>query len=84
MALITYVSAVVAISVALQLLYSKYKAYRLQQLPHIPTVKFEENDTQSHYITSSRELMLKGYEQVLLSMSALVSANIPANEAKVQ
>jgi hypothetical protein len=72
MAFITYVFVVVIVSLAVQLLYSRYKAYKLQQLPHIPTVKFENDDTQGHYITSSRELMLKGYEQVLLAEPVFV------------
>jgi hypothetical protein len=65
MALLTiYLALAVTVGLLLQNYFSR-RALRLAKLlPHIPLVKFDENDTQERYISSTREVMHKGYLQV--------------------
>ncbi|RDL40499.1 uncharacterized protein BP5553_00478 [Venustampulla echinocandica] len=63
MAWLTYLSFVVVAGLVLQNFISRRASRRQRELPHIPLVKFDENDTLERYISSTRELMHKGYLQ---------------------
>lgn len=66
MAIITLFTVAAAVALLLQFLYSMYKARQLQRLLDIPSVTFEHDDTQARYITSTKDILHRGYVQVVL------------------
>ncbi|KAE8373290.1 cytochrome P450 [Aspergillus bertholletiae] len=58
MAWIAYLSALVAIGIFVRSLIARREDSKLS---HIPLVKFDENDTQERYITSTRDILHQGY-----------------------
>lgn len=61
---LTYLSFFLAIGLVLHNFISRRALRRQRELPHIPLVKFDENDTLERYISSTREIMHKGYLEV--------------------
>jgi hypothetical protein len=64
MAYISHLAIAVVLGLVLHRLYSEHKARQLQRLLHIPDVKFDHDDTQAHYISSTKEILHKGYIKV--------------------
>ncbi|PWY76060.1 cytochrome P450 [Aspergillus sclerotioniger CBS 115572] len=56
-----YFSLTLAAGLALHAFVSNLVLRRQRGLPHIPVVKFDENDTQASYITRTKEIMHRGY-----------------------
>jgi hypothetical protein len=67
MAWLAYIGIAVAAGFVLQNLVSRRALRRERELLHIPLVKFDEDDTQERYISSTNEVMHKGYLQVTKS-----------------
>ncbi|CAG8973060.1 hypothetical protein HYALB_00010834 [Hymenoscyphus albidus] len=58
-----YLSLVVAVGILIQNYLSRRAYKKAKLLPHIPLVRFEDNNTQERYITSTKDVMHKGYIQ---------------------
>ena len=75
MAYVSYLAIAAAVALLFHQLYSAHKARQLQRLLHIPHVKFDHDDTQAHYITSTKEVLHKGYVQVRDTAASLEAAS---------